>query len=228
LNYFNYFSEIEETFIRRRGKGLLLSPFDWALMEVWQEKKIPLHIVLRGIEIVFDNYEKNASKKRSIKGLSFCGEEVEVQFSEWQESQIGKPDDEENDSIGESEEVFSRENITVYIESIIADLTASKYREFEEIFARSIERLNDLKQNLSENYEQIEGSFNDIETIINDGLKQNAEKVHLKYLTGEIEKQLSKFRSTMAKEDYHKTFDIMLLKKLREEYGIPRLSLFYL
>jgi hypothetical protein len=228
LNYFNCFSEIEETFIRRRGKGLLLSPFDWALMEVWQEKKIPLHIVLRGIELVFDNYEKSASKKRSIKGLSFCREEVEVQFSEWQESQIGKAEDEENENIGESEDVFSREKIATYIESLIGDLKSSKYKEFEEIFARVVERLNDLHKNLSDNYEQIEGSFNDIETIINEGLKQNTEKLHLKSLTSEIEKQLSKFKSTMAKEDYRKTFDIMLLKKLREEYGIPRLSLFYL
>jgi hypothetical protein len=35
LNYFNYFTEIEETFVRRRGKHLLLSPLDWDLMQTW-------------------------------------------------------------------------------------------------------------------------------------------------------------------------------------------------
>jgi hypothetical protein len=228
LNYFNYFSEIEETFIRRRGKGLLLSPFDWALMEVWQERKIPLHIVLRGIEIVFDNYEKSDSKKRSIKGLSFCREEIEVQFAEWQESQIGKSEDADTEIVNESDDGFSKAKIETYIESVVADLSSSKYLEFSEVFSRVIERLHDLNQNLSENFEQIEGSFNDIETIINEGLKQNADKVHLKTLKSEIEKQLGKFKSTMAKGDFERTFDIMLLKKLREEYGIPRLSLFYL
>ena len=42
MNYFNYFSEIEELFIRRRGRNLLLSPLDWALIESWQEREVPL------------------------------------------------------------------------------------------------------------------------------------------------------------------------------------------
>ncbi|MEK7723812.1 MAG: hypothetical protein AAB336_05655, partial [Acidobacteriota bacterium] len=63
MNYFNYFSEIEETFIRRRGKNLFLSPLDWALMETWQEREVPIHIVLRAIEKVFDNYEKSSKKR---------------------------------------------------------------------------------------------------------------------------------------------------------------------
>ena len=50
LNYYNYFTEIEETFIRRRGKNLLLSPLDWALIESWQEREVPLSVVLRGID----------------------------------------------------------------------------------------------------------------------------------------------------------------------------------
>jgi len=31
-NYFNYFTEIEEHFQRRRGSLSILSPLDWALM----------------------------------------------------------------------------------------------------------------------------------------------------------------------------------------------------
>jgi len=46
-NYFNYFTEIEEHFQRRRGTLLLLSPLDWALMETWKDAGIPLEAVLR-------------------------------------------------------------------------------------------------------------------------------------------------------------------------------------
>src|ERR687884_204513 len=53
LNYFNYFTEIEDAFIRRRGKHLLVSPLDWSLMESWKEMGVPLHVVLRGIERAF-------------------------------------------------------------------------------------------------------------------------------------------------------------------------------
>ena len=47
-NYFNYFTEIEEHFRRRRGSTLLLSTLDWALIETWKDAGIPLEAVLRG------------------------------------------------------------------------------------------------------------------------------------------------------------------------------------
>ena len=49
MNYFNYFTEIEEHFQRARGTSLfLLSPLDWALIETWSESGVPLEAVLRG------------------------------------------------------------------------------------------------------------------------------------------------------------------------------------
>src|SRR5215211_4316392 len=88
LNYFNYFTEIEDAFIRRRGRHLLLSPLDWALIESWKEMGVPLHVALRGIEKSFDSYESKP-RKRTVKSLFYCQEEVEAQFAEWVESQTG-------------------------------------------------------------------------------------------------------------------------------------------
>src|SRR6476660_5039984 len=88
MNYFNYFTEIEDTFVRRRGKHLFLSPMDWALMETWKETGIPLHIVLRGVERSFDSFEAKP-RKRSVKSLLYCQEEVEAQHAEWLESRVG-------------------------------------------------------------------------------------------------------------------------------------------
>src|ERR687890_2465741 len=88
LNYFNYFTEIEDTFVRRRGRHLLLSPMDWALIESWKEMGVPLHVALRGIEQAFDSFEAKP-RRRSVKSLLYCQEEVEAQFAEWRESQTG-------------------------------------------------------------------------------------------------------------------------------------------
>src|SRR3954462_8264467 len=88
MNYFNYFSEIEEVFIRRRGKHLLLSPMDWALIESWKEMGVPLHVALRGVEHAFDSFEAKP-RRRSVKTLMYCQEEVEAQYAEWLESQTG-------------------------------------------------------------------------------------------------------------------------------------------
>lgn len=42
LNYFNYFTEVEEQFQRSRATGLfLLSPLDWALIESWKKRGHP-------------------------------------------------------------------------------------------------------------------------------------------------------------------------------------------
>src|SRR5215467_6867759 len=54
VNYFNYFTEIEEHFQRRRGGVLLLSTLDWALIEIWKDAGIPLEAALRGIDAAFD------------------------------------------------------------------------------------------------------------------------------------------------------------------------------
>jgi len=88
LNYFNYFTEIEDAFVRRRGKHLLLSPMDWALIESWKAMSIPLHVALRGIEKAFDSWEAKP-RKRSVKTLLYCQEEVEAQYAEWLESRVG-------------------------------------------------------------------------------------------------------------------------------------------
>ena len=48
-NYFNYFTEIEEYFWKKRGAHLLVSPLDWAIMETWQQAGVPLDAALKGI-----------------------------------------------------------------------------------------------------------------------------------------------------------------------------------
>src|SRR5436189_3489481 len=93
LNYFNYFAEIEETFVRRRGKHLFLSPLDWALIEAWQERGVPLHIVIRSIESVFDVFDEQPAGTRTIKSLFYCREEIESQHAEWLRSRAGASDE---------------------------------------------------------------------------------------------------------------------------------------
>src|SRR6478736_7829985 len=100
MNYFNYFTEIEDAFVRRRAKHLFLSPMDWALMETWKETGIPLHIVLRGVERSFDSFEAKP-RKRSVKSLLYCQEEVEAQFAEWLEALVGSTDSSETETTKE-------------------------------------------------------------------------------------------------------------------------------
>jgi hypothetical protein len=90
-NYFNYFTEIEERFQRRRGALLLLSTLDWALIETWREAGIPLEAALRGIDAAFDKHEaqRKRGSRRRINGLAWCAQAVMVAAEELREASAG-------------------------------------------------------------------------------------------------------------------------------------------
>jgi hypothetical protein len=224
MNYYNYFTEIEDTFVRRRGKHLLLSPIDWAMIEGWQERGVPLHIVLRGIESVFDTFDKNPGP-RTIKGLLYCREEIEAQYAEWLTAQVGKNDGEMSAVAGQT---FEREGIEKHIESAIDTLRKAKDKRLAEDLERAAVRLEELKANLIEDAEAVDKSLTDIEHFLDQALVTNSDKQHLKTLERETTAQLKAYKSEMEKDAYEQTFRLMLLKRLREEYGVPRLGLFYL
>ena len=53
LNYFNYFTEIEQFFQSKREVFTLLSTLDWIIVETWKEQGVPLEVVLKGIDRAF-------------------------------------------------------------------------------------------------------------------------------------------------------------------------------
>ncbi len=224
MNYFNYYTEIEDTFIRRRGKSLFLSPLDWALIETWQDRGIPLHIVIRSIESVFDVYDKQPAGTRSIKSLFYCREEIEVGYTEWMRSQTGKSADGAADDPGE----FSIDAIREHIENAISELRSIGIAALHEEIERAVGRLDDLSADLGNDFEQIDKTLGDIEKLLDRGLLSNWEKPHLKLLEKEMADQLKAYKASMEPDAYKQTFELMLLKRLREEAGVPRLGLFYL
>ncbi len=228
MNYFNYFTEIEETFIRRRGRNLLLSPLDWALIETWQERQIPLHIVLRGIEKVFDTADKQPARKRTVKSLMYCREEIEAQHAEWLESQIGKNGGEiEINETAAEKSLFSRQAIATHLKQVSSDLENARKNakgNLCETLTRVLSRLAEL-ENKFENAEKLEESLEKLDALIDDALLQTLATEDLK---SETKKQLAGYQKKMEDDIYRRTFDLMLLKRLREQTEIPRLSLFYL
>jgi hypothetical protein len=92
LNYFNYYTEIEDRFQQRRGALLLLSTLDWALIEMWREAGVPLEAVLRGIDAAFDKYEARQKKARMrrINGLAWCAQAVMQAAEELREAAAGR------------------------------------------------------------------------------------------------------------------------------------------
>jgi hypothetical protein len=225
LNYFNYFTEVEDTFIRRRGKHLFLSPLDWAMIESWQQRGIPLHIVIRAIESVFDVFDKQPPGTRTIKSLFYCREEVEVQYGEWVTSQTGKSSE---IGVQSSASGFSQEKIAEHIADAIARLRDNRNEFLGEDIGRAVTRLHELTGNLSDDLETVDATLGDIERLLDRAMLDNWDKSLLKVIEKEVASQLRAYKSEMEPEAYRTTYDLMLLKRLREEARIPRLGLFYL
>jgi len=85
----NFFTEIENEFSRARGKSSIIAPIDWQLLNEWQEKNIPLPVILRAMGDVAKNFRAQNSKG-TINTLRYFAPEVEKQFADWQQSQVGK------------------------------------------------------------------------------------------------------------------------------------------
>ena len=246
MNYFSYFTEIEETFIRRRGKHLLLSPMDWALIESWKEMGVPLHVALRGIEHAFDSYASRP-RKRSVKTLFYCQEEVEAQYAEWLESQLGAGggaenghDAEESEALTDASLPFPRTVILEHLSRARAKLeevcAGRKQGRAEDAFcatlARAISRLQELEEDFARamrpDAERLEASLTNLERMLDDALRARISKSGLDAARAAAEEQMQPYGARMETAIYEQTLNNLLLKRLREQAGMPRLSLFYL
>ena len=251
MNYFNYFTEIEDAFIRRRGKHLWLSPMDWALMTTWRERGVPLHIALRGVEKSFDSYEAKP-RRRTVKSLLYCQEEVEAQFDEWRERQTGAHDeaaangdrahgaDAEAKTNGAGELPFPREAIAAHLASSRAETERAREArcaahgedELCEALARASARLAELEADFAAaarpDAEQLEGALSDVEALLDRAVRVSVAPERIATLQREADEQLKPYRARMERAVYEQTRDNLIAKTLRDEYQIPRLSLFYL
>jgi hypothetical protein len=248
LNYFNYFTEIEDTFIRRRGKHLLLSSMDWALIESWKELGVPLHIALRGIEQAFDSYEAKP-RKRSVKTLLYCQEEVEAQYAEWLETRVGAGEgkseqkeetkDSEASGLKGSASPFARPVVLQHLQRVreeLQTLLEPRKDAGQDSLAEALGRASGLLEEVEKDFagspqpntQQLEVSLTGIERMLNEALRSAVDPEAMDENQREVKAQLRPYKSHMEPAAYELTFDNLLLKRLRDQFGIPRLSLFYL
>ena len=235
MNYFSYFSEIEDTFVRRRGKHLMLSPMDWALIESWKERGLPLHVVLRAIEHAFDSYEAK-KHKRTVKTLLYCQEEVEEQYAEWLESRVGSHSREADTD--DSDSAFPRAVVLQHLDhslGILARLATERQLQADAL-SEALSRAGALLSEIRNDYEsasqpdsrKLEESLTGIERLLDDAMRVVTTEAEMATLQLEIESQLKPYKRHMDKDAFAQTCSNLLRKRIREHFGVPRLSLFFL
>src|SRR5215475_8640770 len=118
-NYFNYFTEIEEYFWKKRGTNLLVSPLDWAIMEAWQQAGVPLEAALKGIDRAFESHSRSRRGGKPLKSLAYCTDAVLEVAEEAQEAAAGGHSRKEHPK---KEEAFSREALRAHFDKNRAQL----------------------------------------------------------------------------------------------------------
>ena len=229
-NYFNYFTEIEEHFCRRRGSTLLLSTLDWALIETWKDAGIPLEAVLRGIDTTFDKYESRPSRTRRVNSLAYCSQEVLGAAEDMKEAAVGtERRDAGSGGLGAAEiaEFLNRNaseidagapKIGPPVRAVLQD-TAAKLRALatELRNANSPPVLEDLERRLTVMEEKIFAA-----------LLASASDDEVVGLRAEADRELAPYRRKMPAAQIDQLQRQFVHKRLLEKQHLPRLSLFYL
>ena len=216
---------------------------DWALIESWKEMKVPLHVALRGIEKSFDSWETKP-RRRTVKSLLYCQEEVEAQYAEWLDAHVGTAADNESDESASREREdaglpFPRTTIREHLDRCRSCLSAevekrnnSSADNLAEALARAASQLTELQDDFAAsalpNAQKLEQSLTGVERMLTDALLSASSSDRLDALTQEVEKQLKPYRKKMEPMVYEQTKNNLLLKRLRECFNVPRLSLFYI
>jgi hypothetical protein len=232
LNYFNYFTEIEERFQKRRGSILLLSTLDWALIETWQEAGIPLEAVLRGIDAAFDKYEarQKRGRMRRINGLAWCSQAVMEAAVALSEASVGTAT-----VISSQESGFERERVAAHLEAAAASLSEAKIaaEACRATAARLCELAADARASSSEaaapaNLEALERSLTVLEEKLFAALTAAAPEELLVGLKEHAARELAPYRSRMGVVQLRQVERQFVQKQLLVHYNLPRLSLFYM
>jgi hypothetical protein len=226
-NYFNYFTEIEEHFQRRRGTLSLLSPLDWALMEIWKDAGIPLEAVVRGMDTAFDKWEQRPKRTRKINGLAYCAQEVLAAAEEMKEAAVGgKPEAKESAGLdtpaviaflrGNADEL-ERASLPESAKPVAVE-SAAGLREVAAGFeADAPLRMEDVERRMTVMEEKL------IAAIVA-GTAESA----LLQVRAEADRDLAPYRGRMTAPQIEQLHKQYVQKRLLEQHRLPRLSLFYM
>jgi hypothetical protein len=238
-NYFNYFTEIEEHFLRRRGGGLLLSTLDWALIETWKDAGIPLDAALRGIDDAFDKYDQRPAKSQKINSLAYCAQAVLVAVEEMKEAAVGSASPDTNASPKNAKPTgFQTAEISAFLRRNAEKLEAAQLPQAKGISAVPLAKetahtLRELAAELDASktlprLEDLERRLTVAEDKLFAVLLAATPDEQIVTVRTEADRELAPYRRKMPSSQIEQLQKQFVHKRVLEKYGLPRLSLFYM
>jgi len=234
-NYFNYFTEIEEYFWKKRGAHLLVSPLDWAIMETWQKAGVPLEAALKGIDRAFESYQRSRrSAGKPLKSLAYCTDAVLEAAEEQQEASAGA----QRKDRCEPKEPFARPELRAYLQrnAQLLRLAAGRQETAQPGLAAFLRETADkltsaeilLDAPAMLDMEDLERRLTVLDEKIHAALLTHASEELMLSIRQEVDSHLAAYRRKMRAEQLALVEKQYSQKRLLDEYQLPRLSLYYL
>jgi hypothetical protein len=231
-NYYHYFSEIEEHFVLKRQKNLLVSPLDWSLMASWKESGIPLHVVLRGIDRSFDSYQERSRRNVLVNTLFYCQQAVQECFAEYSDSQVGG-----REAIPEeADEILPREELESTFTQLLHCLHAAVSQALEEgfpslagLFQRTNLRLESLLHDLQQaallHPNSLEKDLLSMDMEISNAILHCVGEETVAVWRHNAEKELRPYKKRVEKEMYEKIVKNYLYRCARQHFRLPAFTI---
>ena len=200
-----YFEVVEEIFVRLRGSPLLLSPADWQVARRWHRDGVPLDLVRRTLEEVFEKRRERGSKGK-ISSLRYCAPAVDAAWSELRE--MTAP--------GERSEAPALD-LAGRLENLAAALPGTLPDREE--FRSRLRTLGGDPQTVEERLakldrEMVEGALRSLD---GDGRSE---------VDAAVEKTLGALIGRLPADEIERSRERLLTQVLRRRLGLPVLSLF--
>ncbi len=238
-NYFNYFTEVEEHFQRRRGSPLIGSPLDWDQIEIWKNLGVPLEAVLRGIDSAFDKYEQRKSKRhQKINSLLWCAQAVLTAAEDMKEAAVGAANPAASETSKSSAgQGFEPEAIAAFLRRNADLLEAAKLPRSAGISVHAVaeESATTLRKLAQETESEKAPRLEDLErhlTVLEEklfaALLAATPDEEIVTARAQADRELAPYRRKMVPAQIEQLQKQYVHKRLLEKYGLPRLSLFYM
>jgi hypothetical protein len=182
-----------------------LSPADWQTARVWWEEGVPVDLVCRVLEEVFERLHERDPERR-IQGLRYCAPAVEEAWREVRDLSIvaGRMDAEPIDVSGR-------------LQLLSAQLPTDP---------PVVQKLRQELLSLSGSAEQVEESLVTMERRLLDELSMNLDGATMDRLRTRAAESLERMGGRVAPADRQDLEDRLIRESLRKELDLPTLSLF--
>ncbi len=227
MNYFNYFTEVEERFQQARNSGMfMMSPLDWVLVESWKDAGIPLEAVIKGIDKTFESYHSRPRRHSTVNSVSFCTQRVleaakEITTPVRLPRQAAKPG-------------LESVRVQAFLANRAADVRglASRGGPGSQVASDVATRLADLAAQAGagelDDLEDLERRLSALEDLIMGVSASFLSEEQLLATRREIDAELRPYRRKMGAAQVYMLEERYLRRKSLDQLGLERLSLYYM